>query len=75
MKASAMTMKVVVVLFIAIIKQCWYYNHTGYKIIVFKFIAKGKLKKNFWVKNLGTAGPLGHPLKYGAVQCNLFQLR
>ena len=37
--------------FIAIITQCQYYNHTGYKIIVFKFIAKAKQIKLFWVTN------------------------
>ena len=42
MKARAMTTKMVVASFIAIIKQCRNYNHTGYKIIVFKFVAKGK---------------------------------
>ena len=46
MKASPMTTKMVAALIIAIINQCRYYNHTGYKIIAFKFIAKGKqLKK------------------------------
>ena len=46
MKASVMTTKMVVTSIIAIIKQCRYYNHTGYKIIVVKLIAKGKqLKK------------------------------
>ena len=39
MKASGLQ-KMVVASFIAIIKQCRYYNHTGYKIIVLKFIAK-----------------------------------
>ena len=42
MKASAMITKIVVASVIAIVKQCQYYNHTSYKIIVFKFIAKGK---------------------------------
>ena len=47
MKASAMTTKMVVASITAIIKQCRYYYHTGYKIIVFKFIEKRKqLYKN-----------------------------
>ena len=41
-KASAITTKAIVASIIAIIKQRQYYNLTGYKIIVFKFIAKGK---------------------------------
>ena len=46
-KASPMTTKMVAALIIAIVNQCRYYNHTGYKIVAFKFIAKGKqLKKN-----------------------------
>ena len=65
MKASVKTTKIVVALFIAIIKQCRYYNHTGYQIIAFKFIAKGKqLNKIFKLQILWTAGPLGRPLKY-----------
>ena len=45
-KASAIITKAIVVSFIAIIKQCRYYNLAGYKIIVFKFIANRKrLKK------------------------------
>ena len=34
MKASAMTTKMVVASIIAIIKQCRYYNRTGYKNVV-----------------------------------------
>ena len=44
-KTSAMTTKMVLASFIAIIKQCRYYDHTGYKLIAFKFIAKGKQQK------------------------------
>ena len=44
-KASPMTTKMVAALIMAIINQCQYYNHTGYKIIAFKFIAKGKQPK------------------------------
>ena len=42
MKASAMTTKMLVASIIAIIKQCRYNDHTGYKVIVLKFSAKGK---------------------------------
>ena len=42
MKAGAMTTKMVVPSIIAIIKQCLYHSHTGYRIIVFNFIAKEK---------------------------------
>ena len=62
MKASAMTTKMVVASFIATVKQRRHYNHTGYKIIVFKFIAK---RKQLWKKVLqilGTAGPLGRSI-------------
>ena len=61
-----MTTKMVVASIIVIIKKCRYYNHTGYKIIVFKFIAKEKqlLKKLFEFQILGTTGPLSRPLKY-----------
>ena len=38
--ASSMTTKMVVDLFIAVIKQCRYYNHTDFKIIAFKVIRK-----------------------------------
>ena len=63
MKASAMTTKMVFASIIAIVKQCQYYNHTSYKkIIVFKFITI-TLKK-IELQILGTAGPLGCPLKY-----------
>ena len=65
MKASTMTTKFIVASFIAIIDQCWCYNHTGYKIIVFNVIAKRKqLQKNFELQMLKTAGPFGRPLKY-----------
>ena len=65
MKARVKTTKIVVALFIAIIKQCRYYNHTGYQIIAFKFIAKGKqLNKFFELQILLTAGPLRRLLKY-----------
>ena len=65
MKASAMTKKMVVALFMAIIKQCQYYNNTGYKIIVFKFGTKEKQlsKENFDLQILGTAGWPWSPLQ------------
>ena len=40
-KASAMATSMVASI-IDIIKQCRYYNHTGYKILEFKLIAKGE---------------------------------
>ena len=43
-KAGAITTKMFVASIIAIIRQCRYYNNTGCKIIVLKFIAK---EKNF----------------------------
>ena len=67
MKASAMTMKVVAALFIAIIKQCRYYNCTGYKFLVFKFIAKKKTQILFKLYTMGASGPLGHLVEYGTV--------
>ena len=63
MKARAMTTKIVVALFISITKQCRYYNHAGYKILVFKFISKGNQKK-FELQIMETAGPHGRPLEY-----------
>ena len=58
MKASAMTTKMLVASIIAIIKQCRYNDHTGYKVIVLKFSAKGKQlwKKIVWVSNLRNGG-------------------
>ena len=41
-KASPMTTKMFVALIIATKNQCRYYNHTGYKIKAFNFIAKRK---------------------------------
>ena len=46
MKASRLQ-KMVVASFIAIIKQCRYYNRISHKTIVFKFIAKLKLDSRF----------------------------
>ena len=63
-KASPMTTKVVVASFVAIIKQCRYHNPTGYKTIVFKFIAQGKQLLKIKLQILETAGPLGRPLEY-----------
>ena len=62
MKASAMTTKMVVASFIATVKQRRHYNHTGYKIIVFKFIAKRKQLKNIlsyksWGRQVRLAAP------------------
>ena len=51
-KAIAMTTKMVVASFIAIIKQCQYYNHTSYKN-----------KNKFWAKNYGDGGSAWPPLK------------
>ena len=70
MKASAMTTKMDVALFTAIIRLRRYYNCTGYKIVVFKFIAKGKkLWKNFALQILGTVGQFGRPLEYATDAC------
>ena len=49
MKASAITTKMVFASFIAVINQGRYYNHTDYKLMVFKFIAKEKhIAKNIF---------------------------
>ena len=61
MKASAMTTKMVVALFVAIIKQCRYYNRTGYKIIVFNFITKGKQLENWIYKSWRRRARLAAP--------------
>ena len=64
MKASAMTTKMVVVSFIAIIKQWRYYNHTCFKIVIFKFIAKeNNSKKHIWVAYPGDSGSAWPPLQ------------
>ena len=55
MRTSPMTTKMVAALIIAIINQ--YYNHTGYTIIEFKFIAKeNNSKKIVRVRNPGDGG-------------------
>ena len=63
-KASAITTKMAVASIIAVIKQCRYYKHTGYKIIMLKFIAKENNSKILvWVPNPGNGGSAYLPLK------------
>ena len=54
MNASAKTTKTIVASLIAFIKQGRYYNHTGYKTIVFKCIPiERNSKKTFSATNPG----------------------
>ena len=61
-ESQSIITKAIVVSFIAIIKQCRYYNLAGYKLIVFKFIANRKrLKKTKLELKNPEAGEFNQP--------------
>ena len=66
-KASAITTKMVVVSFIAIISNTDTITTQAIKLLYSNLLHReSNSKKNFALQMLGTAGPLGRPLKYAA---------